>query len=226
MQWACFNSAWFSPVTKINPIKGNWVLLSRWLSSLPSACVEKSCPLVPLYFSPPSVFPHPKNLPVCRHPLLPLLDDMDRGHLTHCSSRGLASDCQSGALCFPGEQTELAKSWSHERALNDSRTSGLPEDWKDRASPWPTLQPRWGAGTLSCRRWSTTEDIKSKKGCNRLMFYILRLLPWGWIWEEFGSWDGTSSSSLVLRCPTVAIIMPMGSRKSPASSFPCILGSF
>ena len=44
--------------------------------------------------------------------------------------------------------------------------------------------------------------------------------------EEFGSWDGTSSSSLVLRCPTVAIIMPTGSRKSPASSFPCILGSF
>lgn len=71
MQWACFNSAWFSPVTKIKPIKGNWVLLSRWLSSLPSACVEKSCPLVPLWFSPPSIFPHPKNLHLSTSPAVP-----------------------------------------------------------------------------------------------------------------------------------------------------------
>lgn len=40
MQWACFNSASFSSVTKINPIKSDWVLLSRWFSHLFSACVS------------------------------------------------------------------------------------------------------------------------------------------------------------------------------------------
>ena len=68
--------------------------------------------------------------------------------------------------------------------------------------------------------------LSQTKGCNRLMFYILQLLPRGWIREEFGSWGGILSSSLILRCPTVAVIIPMGSRKIPVSSFPCILGSF
>lgn len=176
MQWACFNSAWFSLVTKINPIKGNWVLypggylaccLPVWRRRVVPWCL---CALV-----------HPVSSPSQESPclstsLLSLLDDRDCGHLTHCSSGSGIWPCQSGALCFPGEQTELAKFWSHEEHRMILELQVIPKTERTGPAHDPLCSLAEELGHCPAGDGASRRILSQRRGAIGL-FYILQLLP-------------------------------------------------